>query len=197
VKPARLDGSKWKGHRQCGNEVARICAIEDTKYWCRCTTRKQSDRIRNWCQAPRSVWGWIDPTKQLSMISTLSLMLETETKPSLTVTSERVYSLFGDGEGQGYTVRLSFDICQSHHQESAARMPQIFDHRSMSVSHTTRNLWHVCRKIIPQSVSCSSSSWNFNEICSTDAADFLSACMSKINFWQTCLRLQKVFIYQC
>ncbi len=56
-----------------------------------------------------------------------------------------LYSLFGDGEGQGYTVRLSFDVCQSHHQESAAGMPQIFDHRSMSVSHTTRNLRHVCR----------------------------------------------------
>jgi DNA-binding GntR family transcriptional regulator len=39
-----------------------------------------------------------------------------------------IYSLFGDGEGRGYTVRLSFDVCQSHHQESAARMPQIFDH---------------------------------------------------------------------
>jgi hypothetical protein len=26
-------------------------------------------------------------------------------------------------------------------------MPQIFDHRSMSVSHTTRNLQHVCRRI--------------------------------------------------
>jgi hypothetical protein len=140
-----------------------------------------------------------------------------------------LYSLFGDGEGRGYTVRLSFDVCQSHHQESVARMPQIFDHRSMFVSHTTRNLRHECRRFliidqclsvtppgicgtnaadfrslinvcqshhqesaarlpqnISQSVSCSSSSWNFNEICST----------AKINFWQTCLRLQMVFIYQ-
>jgi hypothetical protein len=39
-----------------------------------------------------------------------------------------LYSLFGDGEGRGYTVCLSFDVCQSHHQESAAQMPQIFDH---------------------------------------------------------------------
>jgi hypothetical protein len=126
---------------------------------------------------------------------------DTDTSPPLSPSSVSdtipLYSPFGDGEGRGYTVHLLFDICQSHHQESAARMPQIFDHRSMSVSHTTRNLRHVCRNIIPQSVNCSSSSWNFNEICSTDAADFLSACMSKINFWQTCLRLQKLFIYQC
>jgi hypothetical protein len=59
-----------------------------------------------------------------------------------------LYSLFGDGEGRGYTVHLSFDICQSHHQESAARMLQIFDHRSMSVSHTTRNLWHKCHRFL-------------------------------------------------
>jgi hypothetical protein len=58
-----------------------------------------------------------------------------------------VYTLFGDGEGWGYTVCLLFNICQSHQQKSAARMPQIFDHRSMSVSHSTRNLWHVCRRI--------------------------------------------------
>jgi hypothetical protein len=58
-----------------------------------------------------------------------------------------VYSPFGDGEGQGYTICRSFDVCQSHQQKSAAQMPQIFDHRLMSVSHTTRNLRHICHKI--------------------------------------------------
>jgi hypothetical protein len=82
-----------------------------------------------------------------------------------------VYSLFGDGEGRGYTVHLSYDICQSHHQESAARMPQIFDHRSMLVSHTTRNLRHVCRRfsIIDQCLSVTPPG-----ICGTFAADFRS-----------------------
>jgi hypothetical protein len=46
--------------------------------------------------------------------------------------------------------RSLINVCQSHHQESAARLPQN----------------------ISQSVSCLSSSWNFNEICGTDAADF-------------------------
>jgi hypothetical protein len=80
-----------------------------------------------------------------------------------------VYSLFGDGEGRGYTVRLSFDVCQSHHQESAARLPQIFDHRSMFVSHTTRNLRHSCRRfsIIDQCLSVTPPG-----ICGTNAADF-------------------------
>jgi hypothetical protein len=58
-----------------------------------------------------------------------------------------VYTLFGDGEEWGYTICPSFDVCQSHQQKFAARMLQIFDHRSMSVSHTTRNLRHVCRRI--------------------------------------------------
>jgi hypothetical protein len=43
--------------------------------------------------------------------------------------------------------RSLINVCQSHHQESAARMPQIFDHWSMFVSHTTRNLRHICRRI--------------------------------------------------
>jgi hypothetical protein len=42
---------------------------------------------------------------------------------------------------------IKINVCQSYQQESAARMPQIFDHRSISVSHTTRNLRHVCRRI--------------------------------------------------
>jgi hypothetical protein len=82
-----------------------------------------------------------------------------------------LYSLFGDGKGRGYIVRLSFDVCQSHHQESAARMPQIFDHRSMLVSHTTRNLRHKCRRfsIIDQCLSVTPPG-----ICGTNAADFRS-----------------------
>jgi hypothetical protein len=39
VKPA--------SYRQCGNEVACICATEDAKYWHRCITTKQRDQIRN------------------------------------------------------------------------------------------------------------------------------------------------------
>jgi hypothetical protein len=58
-----------------------------------------------------------------------------------------VYTPFGDGEGRGYTIHLLFDVCQSHQQKSAAQMPQIFDNRSMSVSHTTRNLRHICHRI--------------------------------------------------
>jgi hypothetical protein len=82
-----------------------------------------------------------------------------------------LYTPFGDGEGRGYTVRLSFDVCQSHHQESAARLPQIFDHRSMFVSHTTRNLRHECRRfsIIDQCLSVTPPG-----ICGTNAADFRS-----------------------
>jgi hypothetical protein len=84
-----------------------------------------------------------------------------------------VYTLFGDGEGWGYTVCLLFNICQSHQQKSAARMPQIFDHRSMSVSHTNRNLWHKCHRflIIDQCLSVTPPG-----ICGTFAAEFFSIC---------------------
>jgi hypothetical protein len=39
-----------------------------------------------------------------------------------------VYTPFGDGEGQGYTVCPSFDVCQSNKQKSVARMSQNFHH---------------------------------------------------------------------
>jgi hypothetical protein len=79
-------------------------------------------------------------------------------------TNVKVYTLFGDGEGQGYTVCMSVDICQSNQWNSAARMSQNFHyiayyiaylgmekggvtlsvHRSTSVSQTNGILQHKC-----------------------------------------------------
>jgi hypothetical protein len=74
-----------------------------------------------------------------------------------------VYSLFGDGEGQGYTVCTSVNICQSNQWNSAARMSQNFHYivylgmekggvtlsvrRSTSVSQTNGILRHECHRI--------------------------------------------------
>jgi hypothetical protein len=78
-----------------------------------------------------------------------------------------VYTLFGDGEGQGYTVCTSVDICQSNQWNSAAQMSQNFHyiayyiaylgmekgrvklsvHRLTSVSQTNGILQHEFRRI--------------------------------------------------
>jgi hypothetical protein len=140
-----------------------------------------------------------------------------------------LYSLFGDGEGQGYTVCMSINICQSnqwnsaarmsqyiaylgmekgrvtlsvrgstsvsqtngilrhecrrisiihcmlvttmcHQWKSAARLLQIFDHRSMSVSHTTRNLRHVCHRIF----------LNLSVVCHLAGTSMKSAAQQKL-----------------
>jgi hypothetical protein len=69
-----------------------------------------------------------------------------------------LYTPFGDGEGWGYTVRPSFNVCQSHQQKSAARMP---------------NLWHKCRRflIIDRCLSVTPPG-----ICGTFATEYFSIC---------------------
>jgi hypothetical protein len=101
--------------------------------WLQCQSKRN---LRHECRRISiiyPIWGWRRVGLHCLSVTTIYSLL---------------YSIFGDGEGRGYTARLSFNVCQSHHHESATRMPQIFDHRSMSVSHTTRHLRHKCRRFL-------------------------------------------------
>jgi hypothetical protein len=58
-----------------------------------------------------------------------------------------VYSLFGDGEGRGYTVCMSVHIRQSNQWNSAARMLQNF-HHTLYISDYNVLPMEICGMIV-------------------------------------------------
>ena len=58
-----------------------------------------------------------------------------------------VYSLFGDGEGWGYTVCMSVHICQSNQWNSATRMLQNF-HHTLYISDYNVLPMEICGTIV-------------------------------------------------
>ena len=64
-------------------------------------------------------------------------------------TNVEVYTLFGDGEGQGYTVCMSVNICQSTQCSSAARMWQNF-HHTLYISDYNVSPMEICGTIVTE-----------------------------------------------
>jgi hypothetical protein len=64
-------------------------------------------------------------------------------------TNVEVYTLFGDGEGQGYTVCMSVNICQSNQWNSAARMWQNF-HHTLYISDYNVSPMEICGTIVTE-----------------------------------------------
>ncbi len=64
-------------------------------------------------------------------------------------TNVEVYTLFGDGEGQGYTVCMSVNICQSNQWNSAARMSQNF-HHTLYISDYNVSPMEICGTIVTE-----------------------------------------------
>jgi hypothetical protein len=60
-----------------------------------------------------------------------------------------VYSLFGDGEGRGYTVCTSVNICQSNQWNSAARMSLNF-HHTLYISDYNVSPKEICGTIVAE-----------------------------------------------
>jgi hypothetical protein len=60
-----------------------------------------------------------------------------------------VYSQFGDGEGRGYTVCTSVNICQSNQWNSAARMLQNF-HHTLYISDYNVSPMEICGTIVAE-----------------------------------------------
>jgi hypothetical protein len=60
-----------------------------------------------------------------------------------------IYSLFGDGEGRGYTVCTSVNICQSNQWNSAARMSQNF-HHTLYISDYNVSPMEICGTIVAE-----------------------------------------------
>jgi hypothetical protein len=64
-------------------------------------------------------------------------------------TNVEVYTLFGDGEGQGYTVCMLVDICQSNQWNSAAGMWQNF-HHTLYISDYNVSPMEICGTIVTE-----------------------------------------------
>jgi hypothetical protein len=60
-----------------------------------------------------------------------------------------LYSLFGDGEGRGYTICTSVDICQSNQWNSAARMSRNF-HHTLYISDYKVSPMVICCRIVTE-----------------------------------------------
>jgi hypothetical protein len=60
-----------------------------------------------------------------------------------------LYSLFGDGEGRGYTVCTLVNICQSNQWNSAARMSQNF-HHTLYISDYNVSPMEICGTIVAE-----------------------------------------------
>jgi hypothetical protein len=65
------------------------------------------------------------------------------------ITEFPLYSLFGDGEGWGYTVCTSVNICQSNQWNSAARMSQNF-HHTLYISDYNVSPMEICGTIVAE-----------------------------------------------
>jgi hypothetical protein len=68
---------------------------------------------------------------------------------STNVAEFSLYSLFGDGEGQGYTVCMWVNICQSNHWNSVARMSQNF-HHTLYISDCNVSPMEICGMIVTE-----------------------------------------------
>jgi hypothetical protein len=87
-----------------------------------------------------------------------------------------LYSLFGDGEGQGYTVCTSINICQSNQWNSVARMSQNF-HHTLYVSDYNVSPMEICGTIVAEfSLFYYISDYNVSpmDICGTNVGEFSS-----------------------
>jgi hypothetical protein len=60
-----------------------------------------------------------------------------------------LYSLFGDGEGRGYTVCTLVNICQSNQSNSAAQMSQNF-HHTLYISDYNVSPKEICGTIVAE-----------------------------------------------
>jgi hypothetical protein len=96
VKPAKWDGSKWKDHRQCGNEVTCICAMEvkEQMYYQEANEPNQklmlsSRECLGMNRPHKTVEYDLDTVLSKENESSPTIMLETETKPDCNVRNRK------------------------------------------------------------------------------------------------------------
>jgi hypothetical protein len=135
--------------------------------WLQCYTKQNLRQKCRWISIIYPIWGWRRAGLHCLSVTTMSHQAKSVAQITQNFLYSLLYSLFGDGQGQGYTVCMSVHICQSNQWNSAAWMFQNFHYiayyiaylgmekggvtlsvrRLTFVSQTNGILRHECRRI--------------------------------------------------